>query len=81
MLPTDRERKRPLGCAGHRGIILGISPNLVRWADCACIAGDPATYAYVREEVLITAPQSLTSKRLTCSKSAVHYLPGQEYPP
>jgi dihydroorotate dehydrogenase electron transfer subunit len=45
------------GSAGHGGSVLGLFPNLVRWADCVCIAplhpDDPATYsalaAIVRE--------------------------------
>ena len=99
MLPTDCERKRPLGAGdprhaaiasgpaggftpirrnpaiatsgdeSHRchrrwvrrprGTVLGIFPDVKRWADCACIAGAPATDAYVREEALITNPCSL----------------------
>jgi dihydroorotate dehydrogenase electron transfer subunit len=32
------------GSIGHRGTILDLFPELVRWADCACIATDPAIY-------------------------------------
>jgi dihydroorotate dehydrogenase electron transfer subunit len=32
------------GSAGHQGSILDLFPDIVRWADCVCIAGDPATY-------------------------------------
>ena len=43
------------GSAGQRGSILKRSddllPDLVRWADCACIAGDPATYPALAEIV------------------------------
>jgi len=43
------------GSAGQRGSILkrrdDLLPDLVRWADCACIAGDPATYLALAEIV------------------------------
>ena len=39
------------GSAGHQGSILDLFPDLVRWADCACIAGDPATYLALAEIV------------------------------
>jgi len=39
------------GSAGHQGSILDLFPDLVRWADCACIAGDPATYPALAEIV------------------------------
>jgi dihydroorotate dehydrogenase electron transfer subunit len=47
------------GSAGQRGSILkrsdkrsdNLLPDLVRWADCACIAGDPATYPALAEIV------------------------------
>ena len=39
------------GSAGHRGSILDLFPDLVRWADCACIADDPATYPALAEIV------------------------------
>ena len=43
------------GSAGQRSSILKRSddllPDLVRWADCACIAGDPATYPALAEIV------------------------------
>ena len=39
------------GSAGHRGSPLDLFPDLVRWADCACIADDPATYPALAEIV------------------------------
>jgi len=39
------------GSAGHQGSMLDLFPDLVRWADCACIAGDPATYPALAESV------------------------------
>lgn len=39
------------GSAGHRGSALDIFPDLVRWADCVCIASDPATYPALAEIV------------------------------
>jgi dihydroorotate dehydrogenase electron transfer subunit len=32
------------GSAGHGGSALDLFPDLVRWADCVCIAGEPETY-------------------------------------
>lgn len=32
------------GSAGHRGSLLDLFPDLVRWADSVCIAADPAIY-------------------------------------
>lgn len=32
------------GSAGHQGSILDLFPDLARWADCVCIATDPAIY-------------------------------------
>jgi len=39
------------GSAGHQGSALDLFPDLVRWADCACIASDPATYPALAEIV------------------------------
>ena len=39
------------GSAGHHGSVLDLFPNLARWADCICIAGDPATYPALAEIV------------------------------
>lgn len=39
------------GSAGHRGATLDLFPDLVRWADCACIAADPAIYPALAEIV------------------------------
>ena len=33
------------GSAGHHGSALDLFPDLVRWADCVCIAGDPASFS------------------------------------
>jgi dihydroorotate dehydrogenase electron transfer subunit len=32
------------GSAGHGGSALDLLPDLVRWADCVCIASEPATH-------------------------------------
>jgi dihydroorotate dehydrogenase electron transfer subunit len=39
------------GSAGHRGAPLDLFPDLARWADCVCIADDPATYPALAELV------------------------------
>lgn len=32
------------GSSGHPGSALDLFPDLARWADCVCVADDPATY-------------------------------------
>jgi len=39
------------GSAGHQGSPLDLFPDLVRWADCVCIASDPTTYPALAETV------------------------------
>jgi len=39
------------GSAGHPGSSLDFFPDLVRWADCVCIAQDPAIYPALAEVV------------------------------
>jgi dihydroorotate dehydrogenase electron transfer subunit len=39
------------GSAGRRGSALGLFPDLVRWADCVCVACDSATYPALAEVV------------------------------
>ena len=39
------------GSAGHGGVARDLFSNLVRWADCVCIAADPATYPALAEIV------------------------------
>jgi dihydroorotate dehydrogenase electron transfer subunit len=39
------------GSAGHRGSVLDLFPDLVRWADCVCVADDPALYPALAETV------------------------------
>lgn len=39
------------GSAGHEGSALDLFPDLVRWADCVCIACDPAIYPALGEVV------------------------------
>ncbi len=39
------------GSAGHHGSALDLFPDLVRWADCVCVAGDPASYSALAEVV------------------------------
>jgi dihydroorotate dehydrogenase electron transfer subunit len=39
------------GSAGHHGSILDLLPSLVHWADCVCIADDPAIYPALAEIV------------------------------
>ena len=57
MLPLDLEVHVVTadGSAGHHGSALDLFPDLVRWADCVCIAplhpDDPATYPALAEIV------------------------------
>ena len=37
------------GSGGHRGSTLDLFPDLARWADCICIAEDPAIYPRLAE--------------------------------
>lgn len=39
------------GSIGHGGFALDLFPDLVRWADCVCIAADVAAYAALAETV------------------------------
>ena len=39
------------GSAGHHGSPFDLFPDLARWADCICIAGDPTTYPALAEIV------------------------------
>jgi dihydroorotate dehydrogenase electron transfer subunit len=39
------------GSAGHRGSALDLFPDLARWADCVCVASDPAVYPALAEIV------------------------------
>jgi dihydroorotate dehydrogenase electron transfer subunit len=39
------------GAAGRKGSALDLFPDLVRWADCVCIACDPAIYPALAEVV------------------------------
>lgn len=39
------------GSAGHHGSALDLLPDLVRWADCICLAQDPAIYLALAEIV------------------------------
>jgi len=39
------------GSGGHRGSTLDLFPDLARWADCICIAEDPAIYPRLAELV------------------------------
>lgn len=39
------------GSAGHHGPIFELFPDLVRWADCICVAADPAIYSGLAEVV------------------------------
>jgi len=65
------------GSAGHGGSILDLFPGLVRWADCVCIAGNPATYqalADVVREVRLGPPprlaQALVVPPMACGVGA-----------
>lgn len=65
------------GSAGHGGSALDLLPDLVRWADCVCIADDPATYpalaVIVREVRLGPAErfaQALVVPPLACGVGA-----------
>jgi dihydroorotate dehydrogenase electron transfer subunit len=39
------------GSAGREGSALDLFPDLARWADCVCVACDPATYPAMAEAV------------------------------
>lgn len=39
------------GSAGHAGALRDLFPQLAHWADCMCIAGDPAIYPTLAEIV------------------------------
>ncbi|MEE8389372.1 MAG: hypothetical protein V3S14_01060, partial [Anaerolineae bacterium] len=39
------------GSAGHHGSTPDLFPDLARWADCVCIASDPASYPALAEVV------------------------------
>ena len=65
------------GSAGHRGSALDLFPDLVRWADCVCIADDPATYPAladivrdVRVELGRRFTQALVVPPLACGVGA-----------
>lgn len=65
------------GSAGHAGSALNLFPDLLRWADCVCIAGDPAIYLaladIVRHERLSPGPrfaQALVVPPLACGVGA-----------
>jgi len=65
------------GSAGRSGSTLDLFPDLVRWADCVCIACDPTTYpalAEVVREVRIRPAkrfaQALVVPSMTCGVGA-----------
>jgi dihydroorotate dehydrogenase electron transfer subunit len=65
------------GSAGHPGSALDLFPDLARWADCICIADDPATYlalADVVRDVRIGPPprlaQALVVPPMACGVGA-----------
>lgn len=39
------------GSLGHRGPVTDLLPDLLRWADLACLAGSPALYRTVRQQM------------------------------
>jgi dihydroorotate dehydrogenase electron transfer subunit len=53
LLPPDLEVHVVTGdgSAGHEGSPLDLLPDLVRWADCVCVASDPADYLAIAEIV------------------------------
>jgi dihydroorotate dehydrogenase electron transfer subunit len=65
------------GSGGHRGSTLDIFPDLARWADCICIAEDPAIYPRLAELVrgVHVAPgrgfaQALVTPPMACGVGA-----------
>jgi dihydroorotate dehydrogenase electron transfer subunit len=65
------------GSAGHRGSVLDLFSNLVRWADCVCIADDPALYPALAEAVRDTRvglghrfAQALVAPPMACGVGA-----------
>ncbi len=65
------------GSAGHRGSVLDLFPDLVRWADCVCIADDPALYPALAEIVRDTRiglghrfAQALVAPPMACGVGA-----------
>jgi len=65
------------GSAGHHGSGLEFFPDLARWADCICVADDPATYlalANVVRDVRIGPPprlaQALVVPPMACGVGA-----------
>jgi dihydroorotate dehydrogenase electron transfer subunit len=65
------------GSAGHHGSGLELFPDLARWADCICVADDPATYpalAKVVRDVRIGPPprlaQALVVPPMACGVGA-----------
>jgi len=67
------------GSTGHCGSILDLFPDLVRWADCACIAADPAIYpalARIVREVRIGSThhfaQALIAPPMVCGVGACY---------
>ena len=65
------------GSGGHRGSTLDLFPDLARWADCICIAEDPAIYPRLAELVreVRVAPgrgfaQALVTPSIACGGGA-----------
>jgi dihydroorotate dehydrogenase electron transfer subunit len=65
------------GSSGHRGSTLDLFPDLARWADCICIAEDPAIYPRLAELVreVRVAPgrgfaQALVTPPMACGVGA-----------
>jgi len=65
------------GSGGHRGSTLDIFPDLAHWADCICIAEDPAIYPRMAELVreVHVAPgrgfaQALVTPPMACGVGA-----------
>jgi dihydroorotate dehydrogenase electron transfer subunit len=65
------------GSAGHRGSALDLFPSLVHWADCVCIADDPAIYPALADIVRETRvgpgrrfAQALVAPPMACGVGA-----------
>ena len=67
------------GSAGHQGALPDLFPDLLRWADCVCIATDLATYPVLAQMVREARigpgqrfAQALVAPTIACGVGACH---------